>query len=344
MRQILISRGPPCRAVVLNDGCLDDLRAWARSDIGGNIYRARVAHVEPALNAAFVDIGAERAAFLAASDVRCDAPRANAANTAPGMETRPTIAGLLQRDQEIMVQVVRAPAKQRGASVSMFVSLPGRHLVMTDAPGIAFSAGIAEGAERERLGRILNAMARPNDAGIIVRRAAVGHAAKDIDPDLRRLVLLRNEIAREFAQSAGQGPMLLYEDGDPAQRVLRELCDDGIDEIWCDDAALLSRIQGLAGRLGWSGQIRFELHGGAQTLFSRFGLEPQFLALAQREVGLPGGGRIVIERTTGLTAIDVASARIGTATGVAAQVLATNLEAAARSPASSDSGTSGASR
>ena len=195
MKQLLISLKTPNRAAVVENGRLEELFVSNERDTVGNVYRGRVVRIEPVLNAAFVDIGSARAAFLAVDDIcAISAPGNTSLKEAPatpsgvagGGQPRPSISDLLRPGQDLMVQVTKASRQQRGAVVSTLLSIPGRYLVMTNVvEGVALSRKISGRKERQRLMQIVRRMVPP--AAVIVRDAAVDRSREDIGVDLANL-------------------------------------------------------------------------------------------------------------------------------------------------------------
>jgi len=274
----------------------------------GDIYLGRVERLVPAIDAAFVDIGQPRNAFLHSDDFAL----------APGEDLRP--------HQSVIVQVFRDQVPGKGPRIRRAVSLPGRHLVLL-APGVgaAVSARIEDTAERERLAAALE-FSDSAGVGWIARTAAAAVNAGQLAAEASALLATWRAIER--AAATAKPPQLLHREADSIERWLRDRLDDTIREIWVDCEELSARIRATLERLAPQLVDRLHLQAGPPSLFERFDVERQLAALWSPRVPLPAGGSLVLQPTEALVAIDVNSGRDLGAPSLEQTALATNLEAA----------------
>lgn len=280
----------------------------------GSIYKGKVTNLVSSLEAAFVDLGLGKNAFLFIKDV---------AGWRPGKR----IGQLLKRGQEVLVQVKREPAGEKGARVTMRLSLPGRSLVLL--PGrnqIGVSQRIRPNRERERL-RALAAEIKPSGAGLIVRTAASGCTREDMVQDLAGLQQLYERVQEQAGQAAV--PALIYRESDLLERVIRDYLD-GTTTIQVNTMGLRQRTASIVERLAPVLAEGVELSPG--DLFGRRDVWRQWHQAVQRKVWLECGGYLVIDQTEALTAIDVNTGRNTGGRGLAETALETNIEAAREIP------------
>jgi ribonuclease G len=335
VRQIIINSTPQEARVALVEGSalLEIFIERTHSKgVAGNIYKGRVTRVLPGLQAAFVDIGLEKAAFLHASDYypgavhhpgeEIDASHANGNGAAP---RRQPIEEVLQKGHEIVVQVAKEPIGSKGARVTAQIALPGRFLVyFPGANEIGVSRRLESERERARLREIVTT-ARPPEGGFIVRTSAEGMTKREIAADIRFLTRL---WARITAKSDGIGvPALLHYDMDLILRVVRDLFTSDVQRVLVDNPRdhqrIVSFIETVMPRL----VPRVSLYEGAEPIFERFNLEAQIGRALNRVVRMRSGGYIAIDQTEALTAIDVNTGRYVGKSDLEDTVLKTNLEA-----------------
>jgi ribonuclease G len=346
MKEILINAGAAeIRGAVVEDGRLQELflervigledgatrrRAGGRSghSLIGNIVLGRVQRVLPGMQAAFVDVGLQRAGFLGAREARCLAGL-------PGFEDdkAPRISDCVREGEEIVVQVVKDPIGDKGARVSANVTIPGRLLVLVpNQSGVALSRRIEEEAERHRLAGLVetllteaNGTLHPG-AGYIVRSAAIGSELADLREDAERLAEAWRPVAAK--RKNARAPATLYHDLDPVERLLRDEVDAQTTRVLIDDREALEAARAYCRRAMPEAEQLLELFGGPSTLFDNYGLEDEIQSLTGPRVPLPSGGWITIEGTEALTAVDVNSGSFTEATGLEETSLRVNLEAA----------------
>jgi ribonuclease E len=291
------------------------------TSIDGNIYLGRVQNVLPGMEAAFVDIGTPKNGVIYRSDVAYDEAEVE--------EKQPRIERLLKNGQSVMVQVTKNPIGAKGARLTQEVSLAGRFVVMV--PGHPDTYGISKRLpddERKRLRRILEGL-RPPDAGLIVRTAAEGASAEELERDLRRLKAQWDQISAVAARS--KPPALLYKEPPMAVRVIREEFTKEYRAVVLDDRALFddvrSYVEAIAPEL--ADRIEFYDEDAEQLpLFERFHVHEQLVKALDRKVWLPSGGSLVIERTEALTVIDVNTGKNVGRSNLEETVFRNNLEAA----------------
>jgi ribonuclease G len=322
--EILIDRaGPLVRAAVVDDGRLIDLqidRADRPSQVG-DIVLGRVDRIVTALNAAFIDIGGPTAGFLGASDLR----QPGAASRKEARAGSARIGTRLRTGQPVLVQVRADAVGDKGAALTMDVTLPGRFLVLAPfAPGIVLSRRLAQGEARGRLTTLvagLTAGLTRAPAGWIVRAGALDAPAERLSAEAEGLAMAWRAV--EAAAEAGPAPRVLRTGASAALRTVIEQGGRPLDRIIVGDPACHAELTEWCTQAAPDLADRIERYdGGARPLFERYDLDGEIARLIGRRVPLPGGGSLVIDRTEALTVIDVNG-------GERPNVLATNLDAAA---------------
>jgi ribonuclease G len=348
-KKMLIDSDPhETRIAILEQDRLAEIFIERRQDLGivGNVYLGRVNRVLPGMQAAFVDIGLERDAFLYVDEVADPlAPIAGLDDRAeaavPGDEessaelfpisaersaalAERTIEALLRPGQGIMVQVLKDALPNKGARVSTQITLPGRSLVLLpDVAHLGVSRRIEDEAERERL-RALAEDLRPADAGLIVRTAGAEADREEFEADLAYLQLLWQKIrARSETLSA---PVLLHRDLDLSLRVVRDYLSEDFAVVWVDGEGTYERVVEFVDQVKPSLLNRVKLYQDS-ALFDRFAVEAEIEAALKTKIWLKSGGYIVIHPTEALVAIDVNTGRYVGRHNLEDTVLTTNLEA-----------------
>lgn len=335
--QILINRSPgETRVALLEDGALVEIYIERDHDHGvvGNIYQGKVARVLPGMQAAFLQIGLDRAAFLHADDIALpgegqddDDLDLEVSEPRPPRSDRPSIGQLLREGQELLVQVAKAPLGTKGARVTNYVSLPGRYVVyMPTVPKIGVSRRIGDDAERARLKAIISAHRQPNEGGFIVRTVCAGLGEEVIARDM---AFVRSLWAEVEAKAKGAPPgTVLYADVDLVLRTARDLFGDEVERVVVDDQEERDRIRALLEKSAPHLAARVELHQGHVPLFQAHGIEQELERAMSRTIELKSGGSIVIDEAEALTAIDVNTGSFVGSRDLEATILKTNLEAA----------------
>jgi ribonuclease G len=336
-KQILINVAPwETRVALLEDTTLSELHIERRGGrgIAGNIYKGTVLRVLPGMQAAFVDIGLDKAAFLHASDlagpvlppeVAREGDAAELVETPTRREVAP-IEERLQKGQEVLVQVSKGPMGTKGARVTAHVSLPGRYLVyLPGTQHIGISRRIEDPAERERLREIVTAE-RPPAGGLIVRTACEGVTKREIHDDVRFLTRLWTRIEKQAAAAAA--PALVHQDLDLVLRTVRDLFTSDVDRLVVDTAEDHARVLEFVTTLMPRLAGRVHLYEGVTPLFDQHGIETKISRALDRRVWLKSGGYLIFDQTESLTTVDVNTGRYVGKTTQEETVLRTNLEAA----------------
>jgi len=329
--ELLIEVGPhETRVAILEDGRVVEVHIERATEPGvvGNIYKGRVSRVVPGIQAAFVDIGLQRDAFLFAGDLQRTAPLdlAKDEDQAGRQQEHRPIADLVQKGQELLVQVVKEPLPGKGARISSQVSLPGKLAVLLPgASGIGISRRISSPEERQRLEGLLEAMV-PDGDGVIVRTVGVGRQEEEFR---RELELLQARWQETKKRSAGiSAPGLVRQETGLTERTARDLLNEDFSEVWVEGAAGYAVLEGYLGEIDRRMVDRLRLYQGDDPLFECRGVNAAIAKAMRTRVRLDSGGLIVINPTEALVAIDVNSGRNTEAAALEATAFETNLEAA----------------
>jgi len=324
-RQILINSGIfETRVAILEGGQLVDFYAERGSGIVGNVYKGRVENVLPGMDAAFVNIGLSKNAFLYVSNI---VPEVSPPSPGSKIVRPRPITELVKEGQEILVQVERASIGSKGPRVSTRLSLPGRFVVLIgpDARHIGVSRRIEDPQERHRL-RALGEKFCPPHRALIMRTEAEGATEEEIRQDLEYLLRLWEEI-HEKAQRLS-APALIYQDASIIYRICRDFFTAEVDRVIVDHEEDYRQILDIMDSLDPALKERVKLHPGERPLFLEYDLERELEKVLQREVPLASGGYLTIDETEAITAIDVNTGRYVGTTRLADTILTTNLEAA----------------
>ena len=289
----------------------------------GSIYKCRVKNVLGGMDAAFVDIGLEKNAFLYSGDIL---PYAVSADTKPRWSGRfRSISGMIKEGQELLVQVVKAPRAAKGARVSTKITLPGRYVVLlpeSDTIGVSKRIGPEE---HDRLKALLEAV-RPEGFGVIARTEADGQSAEEISRDIDTMVRIWNGIC-ENAAGAGS-PSVIYQELSLIYKIIRDNFTHETTNMYIDSESEFNKARELAKALapGLAGRIRH--YGDKQPIFERFGLERDYQQMFKRKIWLRSGGYICIDIAEALTVIDVNTGKFTGNKSLTETVLTTNIQAA----------------
>ena len=318
------------RIAVLDDGILQEyyVERESKETLVGNIYKGKVLNVHPGLQAAFVDIGIDKNAFLHASEIP-----GPITYDEQGREQRPMgearqIANLAESGQEVLVQVIRDSVDAKGPSVSMDISLPGRYLVLTPrTPRVAVSKRISDPGEREGLKRLLMDLHPPEGLGFIIRTAGADRTGHDLQRDLEYLTRVWSAITRKVKTASV--PSAIYQESDLVIRTIRDMFGPEVAEITVDQAGVHNRVLEFFETLmpKFVGRVKF--YDETEPLFHRYNVESQIEQIYERRVHLKSGGTIVIEPTEALVSIDVNSGKFTRETSPEEMAYRTNMEAAA---------------
>lgn len=324
------------RVALLEGGHIAELYIEREREMGivGNIYKGRVIRVLPGMQAAFVDIGLEKAAFLYVADVRdemnevvryIDGDNSGTDQAEAEEPPLPPIEDLLKEGQEILVQISKEPISTKGARITSHISLPGRHLVyMPTVDHVGISRRIADEEERERLRELVERM-KPEGSGFIVRTVSEGKSETDLQADMVFLVELWKKIGAGIDEH--KVPALVHSDLDVTSKVLRDILTEDVRRIIVDSQEEYSKIVRFIRTFMPKLNYCIELYDGAEPIFDAFGLEVEISRALGKKVWLKSGGSIIIEQTEALTAVDVNTGRYVGKHNLEDTILKTNLEA-----------------
>ena len=314
------------RAAVIEGGIVQEvfLERVSRRGLISNIYKGRVSRVLPGMQAAFIDIGLERTAFLHASDI-IDANHAETGLEPPRTES---IRALTAEGNEILVQVVKDPLGTKGARLTTYITLPSRHLVyMPQGRGVGVSARIEIEAERERLREAVQICIEPDEnAGFIVRTAAEDAAPEALHADMVYLRKLWEFIRQKGLRTAPGN--LVHADLPLHLRILRDLLSPAVDRVLVDQANAFREMQEFASAFMPSALPRIELFVDARPLFEVQHVEEEIQKALDRKVTLKSGGYLIIDQTEAMTTIDVNTGAFVGHRNLEETIFRTNLEAA----------------
>ncbi|EKS7109809.1 ribonuclease E [Enterobacter ludwigii] len=300
-----------------------DIESPGHEQKKANIYKGKITRIEPSLEAAFVDYGAERHGFLPLKEIAREYFPANY-----NSHGRPNIKDVLREGQEVIVQIDKEERGNKGAALTTFISLAGSYLVLM--PNNPRAGGISrriEGDDRTELKEALASLELPDGMGLIVRTAGVGKSAEALQWDLS--FRLKHWEAIQKAAESRAAPFLIHQESNVIVRAFRDYLRQDIGEILIDNPKVLELARqhiAALGRPDFTSKIK--LYTGEIPLFSHYQIESQIESAFQREVRLPSGGSIVIDTTEALTAIDINSARATRGGDIEETAFNTNLEAA----------------
>jgi ribonuclease G len=340
-QEIFVNSSPQeSRIAIIEDGLLAEFLIERKEEMGiaGNIYKGKVSRVLPGMQAAFVDIGMEKAAFLHASDFSSvpedvqliGAPGEDVEIEAPSPKRvshrRLPLEKQLSRDEAILVQVAKDPLGTKGARVTSHISLPGRYMVfMPGTKHIGISRRIESEEERKRLKEIAGSLLT-GDGGFILRTASEGRSKREIQRDLRFLTRLWRRLQKRAEGAVA--PSLIHQDLDLIARSIRDFFTPDTEQLVIDSSKDYRRVMDFVGQFMPRLKSKIVLYSGAESLFERHGIEEKIERALDRRVWLRSGGYIIIERTEALTAIDVNTGRFVGKRNQDETIVKTNLEAA----------------
>ncbi len=301
-----------------------DIESTSYQQRKGNIYKARVTRVEPSLEAAFVDYGAERQGFLPLKEIS-RIYFTNLPESVPMAQVR--IKDVIKEGQELIVQVEKEERGTKGAALTTFVSLAGRYLVLM--PNNPKGGGISrriEGEDRAEMREVMAKLEVPEDYALIARTAGIGKSAEELQWDLDYLVHLWDAISKASAERSA--PFLIYQESNLVVRAIRDYLHADVGEILVDSNEVYERIRKFMEQVSPQNLSKLKLYKDETPLFSRFQIEHQIDSAFSQEVQLESGGSLVFDRTEALVTIDVNSARATKGADIEETALNTNLEAA----------------
>ena len=322
--KILIDAIDPedCRIAKVIDTKLEEfhIESSGKESIHGNIYKAVIAHIEPSLQAAFVDYGAERHGFLQKHEIHSDYFQDN-------LSKDRSILKMIKRGQELLVQVTKDPHMKKGAMLTTYISLPGRYLVLM--PGIdkrGISRKIEDEEERNRLKTIVGKLKIPEGFGLIVRTAGIHCTKTRLSKDLRYLLRLWKNIKKNIMKV--QAPALLYKEQNLVLRSIRDYFTLDVTEILINDAAVHREVKDFVKIISPKHTKIVKHYKEDRPIFTKYQLEDQISSIYKSRVKLKSGGSIVIAPTEALVSIDVNSGKATQKKSIEQTALQTNLEAA----------------
>jgi ribonuclease G len=324
-KEILINIGiDENRVAILEDGILAEFLIERQDELrrAGNIYRGKVENVLPGMQAAFIDIGEEKNAFLYIDDILPKEGYPENGDTSKNL----MIQDLIREGQDIVVQMIKEPIGTKGPRVVTQITIPGRYLVLVPAVDyIGISRRIEDETERERL-KTAVASFKSSGVGLIVRTAAEGVETADLQSDYEFLINIWEKIKKKSKK--GPCPALLYRDHDFLYRILRDYLSKDIDCLLIDESETHVKALELVKTLAPSLKNRVQLYNGATPLFEAFNVENQVDKALRRKVWLECGAYLVFDQTEALTVIDVNTGKFTGTTCLEDTVYQTNLMAA----------------
>jgi len=328
------------RVARLENGVVTELFIERKRDEGvvGNVYKGKVVRVMPGMQAAFVEVGLDRTAFLHAADVvpglsdlddvdEIDVSNKNEKKKKSSSRNRRErhIEDLIKDGNEILVQVQKEAMSTKGARVTSHISIPGRYLVYMPTVGhIGISRRIEDSKERTRLKRIISKLGK-SGGGFIVRTVSVGVSEKELTDDAEYLINMWKSIESKAAKA--KTPSLVHAELDVISRVVRDLFTPDIDRVIVDSKDAYNSIDEFISKYMPKGKKALELYDGSEPIFDAFGIEVEITRAIGQKVWLKSGGYIIIEQTEALTAIDVNTGRFVGRRNIEDTILKTNLEA-----------------
>jgi ribonuclease E len=326
-KKMLINTDHPeeCRVVIVEDGKLDEfiVEHAAQERLKGNVYEGVISRVEPAFEAAFVDFGGKKFGFLPFKDVR----KESYAQTRE-KKAKVRIQDVLFRGQKILVQVVKEERDSKGPTLTNFLSIPGRFLVlMCGNAGGGVSRKIEDESERKKLKEIISGFELPESMGVIIRTAGMGRTKIELQKDLHMLMKIWEKIDEQTNDSSDK-PKLLYQVPDMVVRTVRDHYTADTSEIVVDCPASHKTLRAFFKLVMPRNQGRVKLYNETKPLLAHYGMEKQIENIYKRRVELPSGGSLVIDSGEALVAVDVNSGKTTSASELEETALRTNLEAA----------------
>ena len=322
--KILINAIDPeeCRIAKVTDNRLEEfqIESARREIIHGNIYKGVATRVEPSLQAVFIDYGGERNGFLQRHEIHSDYFQENETGDR-------NIEHLIKKGQELMVQVTKDPVMKKGAMLTTFISLPGRHIVlMPGSTTTGISRKIEDETERKRLKEIITSLKIPKGFGVIVRTAGMGCTKTQLSKDLNYLLRLWRNINRKGMKEPA--PSVLYKERSLSVRSIRDYFNSDVSEILIDDDAVFHEVKNFIGIISPKHKRIVKRYTADKPIFTKHQLEEQITTIFDNRVPLKSGGSIVVEQTEALVAIDVNSGRGTQKRTIEQTAVMTNLEAA----------------
>ena len=327
-KKLLINADHPeeCRAVVLENGKLEEIIVEHSSHelVKGNVYLGVVTRVEPAIEAAFVDIGSKKYGFLSFKDILPESYLQTGEK-----KSKVRIQDVMVRGQKILVQVVKESRDAKGPSLTNAVTIPGRFLVlMCSGESSGISRKIEDEAERKKLKELVADLELPKNMGVIIRTAGLGRTRSELQKDLSMLLKIWENIQICMDNPDSKAPVMLYEGPDMVLRTVRDHFTTDTSEIIVDNQESFKALNEFMRVLMPRMRNRIKFYDEAKPLFSYYKVEEQIESIYHRHVSLPSGGSIVIDTGEAMVSIDVNSGKTTGASQLEETALKTNLEAA----------------
>jgi ribonuclease G len=312
------------RVAIIEDGKLVELHIEREERVVGSLFKCKVSNVLPGMDAAFVDIGLERNAFLYVADILPEASDELPARRDSSRALK--IKDVLKVGQELLVQVVKGPRGTKGARVSTRISLPGRYLVlMPDADNVGVSRKVEDSQERDRLKRIADKI-RPLGFGVIVRTEAEGQSEAELRQDLDFLLRIWTQIQEKSRKT--QAPGIVHQELSLIFKTIRDVFGSDVHNMIMDAPVDYERALELINLMSPRMKSRLSLYDEPEPIFERYAIESEIDRLLRRKVWLKSGGHLTIDETEALTTIDVNTGKFIGTTSLADTILKTNLESA----------------
>jgi len=358
---INVTQAEECRIAIIEEGVLEELyvERTSQENLVGNIYKGRVVNIEPSIQAAFVDFGVGRNGFLHISDIEpqyyrqggldpdkafelTDPAKASSEGSNSGgrpsdrhrkprigdrPRIKPPIQDVLKRGDELLVQVIKEGFGTKGPTLSTYISIPGRYLVLMPPLGrVGVSKKIDNEKERRVLRGIMNALKPPKGVGFVVRTAGTERTKSEMARDMAYLLRLWKSIVKRMRKYSA--PIDIYQESDMIIRTIRDMFTEDVGRILIDDRAAYERAKEFLELVMPKYASRLQFYDGKEPLFYRYRLEEEISRIHQHKVPLKGGGSIVIDTTEALVAIDVNSGSFRTEKSAEENAYQMNLIAA----------------
>ncbi|MDQ7823252.1 MAG: Rne/Rng family ribonuclease [Candidatus Eremiobacteraeota bacterium] len=320
-KEILISIDDlETRVAILEDGQLMEISFAREERLIGSIYKGKVANILPGMQAAFVDIGLERNAFLCMDDASAILGEDESIDV-----RHLSIKDILKVNQETLVQIIKESIGTKGARVTTHITLPGRYLVLLPtAQYIGVSRRIEDEKERERLKKMAESI-RTSEFGLIVRTAAEGRDQEDLEKDFQFLVKLWEKI--QNTSKKNRAPALIHQELTLVYKIIRDIFTPEVDRLIIDSKSEYEKVSELIDIISPRLKSRMHLFNDRRSLFEAYGLEAEIEKALRRKVWLDSGGYLIIDKTEALTVIDINTGKFIGKTSLADTILKTNLEA-----------------
>lgn len=330
---INVAESEECRVAVIDNGVLDELYTERASLVShvGNIYKGKVVNIEPGIQAAFVDFGLSKNGFLHISDLhpKCFSSRdpGEKIGRRKSVKQRPPIQKCLKKGQELVVQVTKEGINTKGPTLTTYISMPGKYVVMMPSMNrIGVSQKIENEEERKKVRKVFEALKLPEDSGFIIRTAAQGATKRELQNDIAYLSRLWIAIKKRIDKSPS--PSEIYQESDLVIRTIRDIFTTKINKIICDNESVARKARDFVGIVQPRLKKRVTCYDGKTPLFHKYGIEQEIARIQSSRVELKNGGSLVIEQTEALVAIDVNSGKYRKQDNAEQTALKINTEAA----------------